>query len=56
MEKMDKDYNKEDENRGIYEPWNFDIDKYSEFDDPIDIEELNDRAMYFTPLAEDDRY
>ena len=53
---IDKDYNGEDENRGIYKPWNFDIDKYSEFDDPIDIEELNDRVMYFIPLAEDDRY
>ena len=34
---IDKDYNQEDEERGIYKPWNFDINKYSEFDDPIDI-------------------
>ena len=50
---IDKDYNQEDEDRGIFKPWNFDINKYSEFDDPIDIEELNDRAMYFYPSAED---
>ena len=53
---IDKDYNQEDENRGIYKPWNFQIDKYSEFDNPIDIEELNDKAMYFFPTMEEDRY
>lgn len=53
---IDKDYNKEDEEKGIYKPWNFDIDKYSDFDNPIDIEELNERAMYFQPIGEDDRY
>ena len=50
---IDKDYNGEDENRGIYKPWNFIIDKYSEFDDPIDLEELNDKAMYFFPTAKE---
>lgn len=54
--KIDKDYNKEDDERGIHKPWNFDIDKYSEFDDPIDIEELNEEAMYFFPTAEEERY
>ena len=49
---IDKDYNQIDEERGIFKPWNFDIDKYSEFDDPINIEELNDLAMYFEPLVE----
>ena len=53
---IDKDYNQEDENRGIYKPWNFQIDKYSEFDNPIDIEELNDKAMHFFPIMEEDRY
>ena len=53
---IDKDYNKEDEERGIYKPWNFDIDKYSEFDNPIDIDELNELAMYFLPTAEEERY
>ena len=53
---IDKDYNQEDEERSIYKPWNFDINKYSEFDDPIDIEELNDKAMYFFPIGDDDRY
>ena len=53
---IDKDYNQEDNNRGIYKPWNFQIDKYSEFDNPIDIEELNDKAMYFFPTMEEDRY
>ena len=53
---IDKDYNEEDEDRGIYKPWNFDIKKYSEFDDPVDIEELNDKAMYFYPISEEERY
>ena len=53
---IDKDYNEEDEDRGIYKPWNFEIDKYSEFDDPIDIEELNEQAMYFVPLLKDEIY
>ena len=48
---IDQDYNLEDEERGIYKPWNFEIDKYSEFDDPIDIEELNEIAMDFFPIA-----
>ena len=53
---IDKNYNEEDEDRGIYKPWNFEIDKYSEFDDPIDIEELNEQAMYFVPLLKDEIY
>ena len=53
---IDKNYNQEDEEKGYYKPWNFDIDKYSEFDDPVDLEELNDRAMDFFPIGEDDRY
>ena len=50
---ISKDYNQEDEERGIYKPWNYDIDKYSEFDDPVDIEDLNDIAMYFVPIYEE---
>ena len=50
---IDKDFDEEDEERGIYKPWNFDIKKYSEFDDPVDIEELNDKAMYFYPISEE---
>lgn len=53
---IDKDYNGEDEEKGIYKPWNYDIDKYSEFDNPVDIEELNDKAMFFFPVYEDERY
>ncbi len=49
---IDKDYNQEDDDRGIYKPWNFDIDKYSEFDDPIDIEDLNDTAMNYFYIDE----
>ena len=52
---IDKDYNQEDEERGIYKPWNFDIDKYSEFDNPLDLDDLNDTAMYFFPTMEDER-
>ncbi len=36
------DFNGEDEEYGIYKPWNIYVDKYSEFDDPLDIEEEND--------------
>ena len=43
---IDKDYDGEDEERGIYKPWNFDIDKYSEFDNPLDIEALNDELDF----------
>ena len=53
---IDKDYNEEDEDRGMYKPWNFEIDKYSDFDDPINIEELNEQAMYFVPLLKDEIY
>ena len=41
--------------RYIFAP-DFDIKKYSEFDDPVDIEELNDKAMYFYPISEEERY
>ena len=54
--KIDKDFSGEDEERGIFKPWNFDIKKYSEFDDPVDLEELNDKAMFFFPIGEEDRY
>ena len=53
---IDKNYNGEDEEKGIYKPWNYDIDKYSEFDNPVDIEELNDKAMFFFPVYENERY
>ena len=53
---IDKDYNGEDEEKGIYKPWNYDIDKYSEFDNPVDIEELNDKAMFLFPVYENERY
>ena len=43
---IDKDYDGEDEERGIYKPWNFDIDKYSEFDNPLDIEALNEELDF----------
>ena len=54
--KIDKDFDGEDEERGIYKPWNFDIEKYSEFDDPVDIEELNDIAMNFYPTLDEEIY
>ena len=53
---IDKDFDGEDEQKGFYKPWNFDIKKYSEFDNPIDIEELNDKAMYLFSNNEDERY
>lgn len=53
---IDKDFDAEDEERGIYKPWNFDIKKYSEFDDQVDIEELNDKAMYFYSIGGKEKY
>ena len=46
---IDKDFDGEDDELGVYKPWNFEIKKYSEFDDPIDIDDLNNKAMYFEP-------
>lgn len=45
---IDADFDGEDEERGIYKPWNFEIDKYSEFDNPLDIEELDEYISMFT--------
>ena len=39
--KIDKDFNEEDPEKGIYKPWNFDIKKYSDFDLPLNIEKIN---------------
>lgn len=39
---IDPDFDGEDEEKGIYKPWNVSIDKYSEFDNPLDIDEIND--------------
>lgn len=46
---IDKDFDGEDEELCVYKPWNFEITKYSEFDDPIDVDKLNNIAMYFIP-------
>ena len=40
---IDKDYNQEDEENGIYKPWNYHINKYSEFDLPLSIDDENKR-------------
>ena len=45
-----EDFSGEDEENCIYKPWNFDIEKYSEFDNPIDIEDLNEMAKSFVPM------
>ena len=45
--KIDKDYNRQCQRKGIFKPWNHKINKYSEFDNPIDIDELNEEAMYY---------
>ncbi|MCQ2754983.1 MAG: hypothetical protein MJ231_08080 [bacterium] len=39
---IDPDFDGEDEEKGIYKPWNVSIDKYSDFDNPLDIDEIND--------------
>lgn len=38
---IDPDSTLEDEENGIYKPWNFDIDKYGDFDKPLNIETEN---------------
>lgn len=35
--RVDPDSNKEDSDKGIYKPWNFEIDKYSDFDTKFDL-------------------
>lgn len=39
--KIDKDFDKEIPEEGIYKPWNCDIKKYSDFDLPLNIEKIN---------------
>lgn len=44
--------NHEDENKGIYLPWNFEIEKFGDFDMPLDLEELNqDISMRYKRLV-----
>ncbi len=40
--KIDKDCDKEDGKKGIYKPWNVDIDKFSDFDLPLDLDKTNE--------------
>jgi len=37
---IDPDSSEEDDELGVYPPWNFEIEKYSDFDKPLDIEAL----------------
>ena len=39
--KIGKDCNKEMPSKGIYKPWNLPIDKFSDFDLPLDLDSLN---------------
>lgn len=39
---MSPDFDGEDEEKGIFKPWNFVISKYSDFDLPLNIEEINE--------------
>ncbi len=39
---IDPDCDEEDEENGIYKPWNAPIDKYGDFDLPLDIEDINE--------------
>lgn len=45
------DFDGEDEEEGIFKPWNHDIDKYSDFDKPLDIEELNEELEFSCDFA-----
>ncbi len=50
---LDPESSLEDEEKGIYKPWNFVIDKYGDFDLPLDIEKLN---KMFSDLIDDIYY
>jgi len=39
---IDEKYSEENEEKDIYKPWNFTIEKYSDFDLPLDIEIINE--------------
>ena len=39
---IDSDFDGEDAERGIYKPWNFPVDKYSDFDQPLILEDENE--------------
>ena len=39
--KIDGESDQEDEKKGIVKPWNVNVDKYSDFDKPLDLELLN---------------
>ncbi len=39
---IDPELSNEDEEKGIYKPWNYEIDKFGDFDLPLDIEALNE--------------
>lgn len=40
--KIEPESSKEDEKNGIYKPWNFEIEKFSDFDLALNLEEINE--------------
>ncbi len=54
--KIDPNLNHEIEEEGIYFPWNHQINKFGDFDEPLDIEALNESLVYCDPFVEGYKY
>lgn len=54
--KIDPNLNHEIEEKGIYFPWNHQINKFGDFDEPLDIEDLNESLVYCDPFIEGYKY
>lgn len=50
---IDPNLDHEIEEEGIYFPWNHKLEKFGDFDEPLDIEALNERLTYCDPFAEE---
>lgn len=50
---IDKDCSEEDDEEGIYKPWNYKIKTFGEFDLPLDIEKINEDIKINYPLDYD---
>lgn len=52
--KIDPDFTEDDDGNGYCKPWNFEINRYGEFDDPLDIEEINETLSGNYPSINDE--
>lgn len=59
---IDPECTEEDDDRGIYKPWNYGIEKFGDFDKPLNIEEINENLNqkcirnYFEMLKNEKQY